>query len=128
LWEPRLSPLEQFVVGTWYTDSKTGAFVLELTPDRRCEFRRVDGDQIGPGRTSLSGRWRSSTGGILFDWRTGWDAVLPVRIVQSGKRWGPVPMPQIRRPHPGEQVHGEVSEDSLVTGNRTWRRSLEPHE
>lgn len=76
----KLSSVEQSLLGTWLdpaTPPRNGGFVLAFLPDRTCVQRTDDGREMGPGISSMAGRWRVEDGVLVCVWLTGFKAYLP---------------------------------------------------
>jgi hypothetical protein len=114
-----LNPLEQSLVGTWFcTDRLGGTLVLDLNADRRYVFHALDGREIGPNVYSLSGRWRIANNTLICDWQSGWPAMVPVRIVPDHL----LRLLGLRSAPPEESRIISMTEETLTTNGRTWRR------
>ena len=128
----RLSPLEQSVVGSWRFTDDVGSYALDLSPDRGYQFRRQDGQEIGPGLYALEGKWHIKGGVLVCDWRSRRQALLPVTVAAASSGSGGVRLPDLRWLRP------EELEVIVVTGNeltlrprhggqpRNWKRYERP--
>jgi hypothetical protein len=117
-----LSPREQSLVGTWFSTDRLGTMVLDLHTDRRYVFRALDGRDIGPNLYSVSGRWRIANNTLICDWRSRWQAMVPVRIVSGDLRLGRLALPGLRKVSPEESRIISMTEETLTTNGRTWKR------
>jgi hypothetical protein len=113
-----LNPLEQSVVGTWFSTDRGGTVVLDLRADRRYVFRALDGRDIGPNLYSLSGRWRIANNTLICDWRSRWQAMVPVGIVADHL----LGLFGLRSAPPEESRIISMTEETLTTNGRTWKR------